>query len=126
MALVEPPSGPPAGVPPETVLQEANRRRVFRVAGTYVATGYAVLEAAATLLPGTSLPEWAFRFVLGMLLLGFPLSMVLAWDYDITPHGIERTSEDPPPEPLSEPPAWRWMAAVLVALAVGLVLRTIR
>ena len=72
------------------------------------------------------LPDWAFRFVLGMSLLGFPLAMVLAWDYDITPRGIVRTPEDPPPEALPEPPVWRWVLGVVVAVAVGAALRSLR
>lgn len=118
----------PAPPPPprETVFQEVNRRRVLRVAGAYLAVGFAVLEGVFTAVHFGHLPEWAFRAVLGVGLLGFPLAMVLAWDYDITPRGIERTPDDPPEEPVPEPPLRRWVAVVLGSVVVGVVLAMLR
>lgn len=112
--------------PEETILQEANRRRVFRVAGAYVAVSFAVLEGILTAVHLAYLPEWAFRAVLGVALLGFPAAMVLAWDYDITPRGIERTPDDPPDEPVHEPPLRRWVALVLGSTLAGVVLSMLR
>jgi len=90
------------------------------VAGAYIAVSFAVLEGIVTAVHFQHLPEWAFRAVLGVALLGFPAAMVLAWDYDITPHGIERTPDDPPEEPAPEPSLRRWVAVLLVSLLVGM------
>lgn len=118
---------PPLRTPPrETVLQEANRRRIFRVAGAYVAVAFAVLQGVYTLLAWGTIPEWAFRACLGVALLGFPGAMVLAWDYDITPRGIVRTPDDPPEDPLPEPPLRRWAAVILLSTAAGIVLALLR
>lgn len=118
---------PEPRVPPrETVLQEANRRRIFRVAGAYLALSFAALEGVLTLVHHGHLPPGAFRVVLGAALLGFPAAMVLAWDYDITPEGIERTPEDPPDDPPPEPPLRRWVAVVVVSTAAGVVFALLR
>ena len=120
------PTPAPRTPPRETVLQEANRRRVFRVAGAYVAVAFAVLEGAFTAVAFGHLPEPGFRAVLGVALLGFPAAMVLAWDYDITPRGIERTPDDPPDDPAPEPPLRRWAALVLGSLLVGICFMLLR
>jgi eukaryotic-like serine/threonine-protein kinase len=70
---------------------ELRRRRVFRVAAAYAVAGWVVVEAAATLIPHLLLPEWLVRAVIVIVLLGFPLALVLAWAYDITPAGIRAT-----------------------------------
>lgn len=116
----------PRKPPKETVLQEANRRRIFRVAGAYVAVSFAVLEGVFSAVHAGWLPDVAFRVVLGAGLLGFPAAMVLAWDYDITPRGIERTPEEPPPQPAPEPPLRRWVALVLGSALLGVAFSMLR
>ena len=108
--------------PAEAVLREINRRRVGRVALGYLALAYAVLEGAAAFLPGSGAPAWAFRAVLGAVTMGFPLATVLAWDFDITPRGIERTPEEPE-GPIVELPLWRWVAWVGFWTLVGVAIR---
>ena len=69
---------------------ELRRRHVVRVGIAYVVGGVAVGGAAEIFLPGLGAPDWVLRTVLGLLVLGLPLAVVLAWAYDITPEGIER------------------------------------
>jgi hypothetical protein len=97
---------------------------------TYLAVSFALLEAVWLLAPRLGLVEAATRLVTGIVVLGFPFAVVLAWTYDLTPQGIVRTPDDPPPD-LSDPPkpllrrtGWVLLCAVLVA--VGFVLRTLR
>ena len=61
------------------LLQELRRRRVLRVAGAYTVAGWIALQAAEILMPALSLPPWTLTFVAVLLLIGLPLSMVLAW-----------------------------------------------
>ena len=119
--------GPGSDPPPrETVVQEAERRRMFRVAGGYLAGAFAVLQAVLTAVAAGWLPDGAFRVVLGVALLGFPVAMVLAWDFDITPRGVERTPEDPPTEPLAQPPIGPWLALVGGSVILGVILAVLR
>ncbi|MGA7296102.1 MAG: tetratricopeptide repeat protein [Rhodanobacteraceae bacterium] len=82
---------------------ELRRRRVIRVTVVYVLAGWAVIEAASTLLPGLHLPPWTVTFVIALVLLGFPIAVVMGWIFDIGPQGMQRTSESPQRAPEPEP-----------------------
>ena len=79
-------------------LAEIKRRRVGKVAIAYGAVAWAVTEAASVVLPALYVPEWAMTFLVVFLLVGFPIAMVLAWVFDVSATGIERT------EPLAGAP----------------------
>jgi len=72
-------------------LAELKRRKVYRVALVYAAVGWAVLEASGMVLPRLALPDWTVNVVLAVVLLGFPLALVFAWIFDVSPQGIVRT-----------------------------------
>jgi adenylate cyclase len=70
---------------------ELRRRRVFKVTGIYAIVGWLAIQIAATTFPVLMLPEWTVRLVVALFLLGIPVVVVLAWIFDITPEGVERT-----------------------------------
>jgi hypothetical protein len=74
-------------------LQELKQRNVVRVAIMYAVSAFVVLQLADVTFPVFELPDWTYRLVIWLLGLGFPLALVLAWIFDITPDGIVRTSE---------------------------------
>ncbi|MGD2154603.1 MAG: hypothetical protein PVG79_15135, partial [Gemmatimonadales bacterium] len=78
------------------LLAELQRRRVFRVAVVYAAVAFVIWQAAEIAFEALSLPAWALTLVVVVSLLGFPIALVLAWAFDITPKGVVRT------EPLGE------------------------
>ncbi|MGD2121352.1 MAG: tetratricopeptide repeat protein [Gemmatimonadota bacterium] len=73
------------------LLQEAGRRHVARVAVVYAAVAFAVLEATDIVIPALGWPDWAIRWVIALALIGFPITLILAWIYDLTPKGVVRT-----------------------------------
>lgn len=75
------------------LLQELKRRKVFRVSVVYAVVAWVLIEVSATVLPALQMPEWTVSFVTILLILGFPVAIVLAWAYEITPEGIRRDSE---------------------------------
>jgi len=83
-----------------TLLQEAGRRHVARVAVVYAAVAFAILEAADIIIPALGLPDWTIRWVIALALIGFPVTLILAWIYDVTPRGVVKTGAledgDPP------------------------------
>jgi TolB-like protein/Tfp pilus assembly protein PilF len=72
--------------------EELKRRKVYRVAIAYVVGSWALAQGLAQVLPVFDIPNSAIRGVIALLLIGFPVALVLAWMFDITPTGIQRTS----------------------------------
>lgn len=79
-----------------TFIDELRRRRVFRVVVAYCIAAFAVLQVAEPVLHGLRLPEWTLSAVVVVLGLGLPVSIALAWIYDLTAEGVQRTAEAPP------------------------------
>lgn len=75
-------------------LSELRRRRVFRVAIAYVVVAWSVVQIAVNIFPPLHLPEWTITLVIVMSGLGFPLALVLAWAFNITPDGVVCTGSD--------------------------------
>ena len=71
--------------------EEVKRRKVYRVAAAYVIAGGGIIQLASAAFPAWELPNWALRFVIVLLLLGFPIALMLAWAYDITAQGVRAT-----------------------------------
>jgi adenylate cyclase len=100
-------------------LVELRRRKVFRVAAAYVVAGWVLIQIADATFEPLGLPLWSIKLVIALVALGFPLACALAWAYDFTPQGIERTEaavprvappapppgDAPPVEPLPPAPA---------------------
>ena len=106
----------------EGVLQGFRRRRVIRVVAAYVAICLGGVSAGSLLFDLLAAPDWAFRALLGASALGFPVTVVLAWTYDVTPDGIVKTPEQPPAELPGDPaPPWLWRTAVVVGVLVAVV-----
>jgi adenylate cyclase len=99
-------------------LAEIKRRRVGRVAIAYGAVAWAVTEAASVVLPALYVPEWAMTFLVIFLLVGFPIAMVLAWVFDVSATGIERT-EPLPGAPLQMQFRTRAAFGILVVVAMA-------
>ena len=74
---------------------ELKRRRVGKVAIAYGAVAWGVTEASSVVFPALHVPDWAMTFVVVFLMVGFPISMVLAWIFDVGPEGIHRTEPLP-------------------------------
>ena len=75
------------------LLAELKRRNVFRVATFYVVAGWVLLQAGDLLFGTLGVPDWSLKLLLGLLVLGFPVALVFAWVYELTPEGIKREQE---------------------------------
>ncbi|MDX1645004.1 MAG: tetratricopeptide repeat protein, partial [Thermoanaerobaculia bacterium] len=76
--------------------QELKRRNVWRVAATYAVVAFVVAQVARLLQPALLLPDWFYRAVVVAALLGFPIALVIAWAFELTPEGVRRTPEAEP------------------------------
>src|SRR6266550_1081609 len=75
--------------------QELQRRKVYRVAAAYIIAAGFIIQIGSAVFPAWELPNWAFRLVVVLLLIGFPIALILAWAYDVTPQGIQATARVP-------------------------------
>src|SRR6201993_4021679 len=74
-----------------TFVVELQRRKVYRVAAAYIIAAGFIIQIGSAVFPAWELPNWAFRLVVVLLLVGFPIALILAWAYDVTPQGIRTT-----------------------------------
>ncbi len=76
-----------------SIWEELKRRNVVRVGLAYAVGAWLVIEVAATIFPVFGLPDWATRIVVILLSLGFPIVLILAWIFELTPQGVRRENE---------------------------------
>src|SRR3982750_2005064 len=93
--------------------EEVQRRKVYRVAAAYVIAGGGMIQVASAAFPAWALPNWALRLVIVLLLIGFPIALILAWAFDVTPAGIKATP--------STPAAPRRRRNIVALIAIGVV-----
>src|SRR5690348_3976055 len=75
--------------------EEVKRRKVYRVAAAYIIAAGGIIQLASATFPAWELPNWALRLVIVLLLVGFPIALILAWAFDVTPQGIRATPSVP-------------------------------
>ena len=80
---------------------ELQRRNVYKVAIAYSVASWLLIQIATQTFPVFDIPNWATRMVVFLLLLGFPVALVLAWAYELTPEGLQRTGEVDPKESIA-------------------------
>ncbi len=75
--------------------EELQRRKVYRVAAAYIIAAGFIIQIGSAVFPAWELPNWTLRLVVVLLLAGFPVALILAWAYDVTPQGIQATPAPP-------------------------------
>src|SRR5437870_5912478 len=102
---------------PATFLTELKRRKVYRVAVAYAIVAWLLIQAASILFPTFGAPPWVMKVFVSAVILGFPVALILAWSFELTPEGTRRSEEIPPREPETSKTGSRW-TAIIVAAAV--------
>jgi TolB-like protein/Flp pilus assembly protein TadD len=102
---------------PATFFTELKRRKVYRVAVAYAIVAWLLIQAASILFPTFEAPTWVMKVFVTAVILGFPVALILAWAFELTPEGIRR-EEDAAPGESKTPKAGRKWTAVIVAAAV--------
>lgn len=103
--------------PLRTFIAELKRRHVFRVATVYLVAAWVVIQVATTTLPLLGAPSWILTALVVVALVGFPITLVVAWAFDLTREGIEVTDE--PHRHVKLPWLRRAFAGVFVALVAA-------
>jgi hypothetical protein len=76
-----------------SIFQELKRRNVFRVAIAYLAVAWLALQLADIVLDNVTAPEWVMQVLMLFIIIGFPVAMIFAWAFEMTPEGIKREHE---------------------------------
>jgi adenylate cyclase len=70
---------------------ELKRRNVYKVAIAYAVVAWLLMQVASQIFPFFEIPNWAVRLVVLLLIIGFPVAVILAWAFELTPEGLKRT-----------------------------------
>ncbi|MEN8145387.1 MAG: tetratricopeptide repeat protein, partial [Gemmatimonadota bacterium] len=97
---------------------ELKRRHVFRVMAVYGIVGFVLLQVVDLAVPALLLPAWTYRFAALFLMLGFPVALILAWAFEMTPEGVRRarTASDEELREILAAPASQRLPSGLMAL----------
>ena len=102
---------------PRKFFAELKRRNVYRVAIAYAIVGWLLIQVATSTFPVLEIPNWAIKLVIALVLLGFPIALILAWAFELTPEGIKRAEDVAPSESIRRQTG-RKLVGITVALAV--------
>src|SRR5204862_805104 len=105
---------PRIGMDPATFLTELKRRKVYRVAVAYAIVAWLLIQAASILFPTFEAPPWVMKVFVSAVVLGFPVALILAWAFELTPEGIRRSEEISPRAP-ETPKTGKWTAIIVAA-----------
>jgi TolB-like protein/Flp pilus assembly protein TadD len=101
---------------------ELKRRNVYKVAVAYAIVGWLLVQIATQVFPFLEIPTWVVRLVIVLVAAGFPIALVIAWAFELTPEGIKRTEDVDSTAWARQPRKYTWIFVVIVgaALSVGL------
>jgi TolB-like protein len=106
---------------PKAFFGELKRRNVYKVAIAYGVVAWLLMQIASQIFPFFDIPNWAVRLVVLALILGFPIALIIAWAFELTPEGIRRTEDVGLSEKgASKNHTWIYIVVVGAALSVGL------
>ncbi len=103
---------------PRDFLAELKRRNVYKVAVAYAVFAWLLIQPGSILFPTFEAPTWMMKAFVIATAAGFPVALIIAWAFEMTPHGMKRTEDISPHEVL---PYWskRKYAALIVSAAIA-------
>ena len=100
----------------DNIVKQLKNRKVFRSLAIYAGFAFVVLQVCSIIIPGLFLPEWTMTFIIVLVIIGFPTTLVLSWIYDITPAEDGET----PPTDISQPlGVYALTGLVLTVIGIG-------
>src|SRR5207253_10092819 len=101
---------------------ELKRRNVYKVAVAYAVVGWLLVQIATQGFPFLEIPNWVVRFVIALVMIGFPIALVIAWAFEATPEGIKRTEDVDLAAAAKQPKKHAWIYVVVIGavFSIGL------
>ena len=103
-----------------SIFQELKRRNVFRVSIAYVIVSWLLVQVVSTIREPLFLPEWTETLIIVILAIGFPIAVLFAWAFELTPDGIKKTEEVEPEESVTSVTGKKLNTAIIAALVLAL------
>src|SRR3954447_1610349 len=103
-----------------SLFAELKRRNVYKVAIAYAVVGWLLIQVATQVFPLLEIPNWVIRLVIVLIAIGFPVALIIAWAFELTPEGLKRTETADAAQQSSKSRAWMYVAALGAALSLGL------
>jgi len=88
-------------VKPPNFFVELKRRNVYKVAIAYAVVAWLLMQIATQVFPFLEIPNWAIRLVIMLIVIGFPIALVIAWAFELTPEGIKRAEDVDPSQSIT-------------------------
>ena len=98
---------------------ELKRRNVYKVAVAYAVVGWLLVQVTTQVFPIFEIPNWASRLIVLAIIIGFPIALVIAWAFELTPQGLKRTEDVDPGVAAHSPKKHAWVYVVIVAAALS-------
>src|SRR5216684_2279199 len=100
---------------------ELKRRNVYKVAVAYAVVGWLLVQVTTQVFPIFEIPNWALRLIVFAIVIGFPIALVIAWAFELTPEGLKRTEDvDLAAQATRKSHVWVYIVIVGALLSVGL------
>ena len=99
---------------------ELKRRNVYKVAVAYAIVGWLLIQVATQVFPFLEIPNWATRLIILLIAIGFPIALIIAWAFELTPGGIKRTESADVAQEHSRGRVWIAVVLIAASLSLGL------
>jgi len=100
---------------------ELKRRNVYKVAIAYAVVGWLLIQVATQVFPFFEIPNWGIRLIVLTIAIGFPIALIIAWAFELTPEGLKRTEvADREAVKSSQKKAWIYVVITAAALSLAL------
>src|SRR5881296_3757122 len=106
---------------PKNFFAELKRRNVYKVAIAYAVVAWLLMQIATQVFPFLEIPNWAIRLVIMLIVIGFPIALVIAWAFELTPEGLKRTEfADELPKRSVRSHAWIYVVIIAAGISLSL------
>ncbi len=102
---------------PKAFFAELKRRNVYKVAVAYAVLAWLLIQVATQVFPFFEIPNWGVRLIVLFIVIGFPIALILAWAFELTPEGIKR-AEDVDLSKSVAPKTGRKLTVIIIAIVV--------
>lgn len=105
----------------KNIISELKRRNVFKVATAYAIAGWLIIQIATSVFPAFNFPDWTTQFVIILVGIGFPISLIVAWAFELTAEGLKKTEEVDETESITPRTGKKINTIIIATLSIAVV-----